>query len=71
MSEKHEHTDRRDDKHIRCFRCGQLYPREHIRVLEDNCPAVFRGQPLCSLCAEMVQGKKGTGWWAAPATARR
>ena len=71
MPADHERKDGRDDEQVRCFRCGQRYPRAYISVVEDDCPAAFRGQPLCGLCAETVKGKKGTGWWAGAATARR
>ncbi len=62
MPERQEDTKRRDDEYVRCFRCGQLYPSEHVVVLEDECPAAFRGQTLCDLCAETGKGTKGTGW---------
>lgn len=55
---------RRDDEWVRCFRCGQIYPREHVRQLQDECPAAFRRKDLCSLCVEVVRGKKGGSWWA-------
>jgi hypothetical protein len=71
MPERQERTDVRDDEYVRCFRCGQLHPREHIVVLEDECPLEFRGHPLCSVCVETVKGKKRPGWWAQAATARR
>ncbi len=69
MPEKRERMAQRDDELARCFRCGQLYPSEYVMVRGEECPAAFRGHPLCGLCAEAVKGKKRTGWWAEAVTA--
>ena len=48
--------NQQDDGWERCFRCGQLYPCEYMRVLHDDCPEVFKERSLCVGCAAIVKG---------------
>lgn len=56
--------DGRDKGEARCFRCGRMQPRATEAALDEDMPAAFRGKPLCIVCVEAIQGKKGGGWWA-------
>jgi hypothetical protein len=54
----------RPDDEKRCFRCGRLVAAEFVRVLDADCPTVFKGKSLSVSCVEVVKGHTGSGMWA-------